>query len=73
MEDFIMATRTNLDQFIRDSQEYSGIRRLFQRVIESVPEIIIMDKCNKDGDLKFSVPLSDLGIDYKFYQRKFLK
>lgn len=68
--EFMVQTRNSTEKKHKVEQSRAKncrFREFISEIIASVPEIDIMDGCNKEGDVRFSVKMKDLGISFDMF------
>ena len=70
MEDFVTEIKNNLGDPVEE--KVSRFRELLSIMLDPKlpkPEVKIIDKCTKDGDVIFEVPMRPLGLTWEVFEK----
>jgi hypothetical protein len=68
--EFMVQTRNSTEKKRKVEQSRAKncrYREFISKIIASVPEIDIAEGCNKEGDVRFSVKMKDLGVSFDMF------
>ena len=70
MEDFVVEAKKNTGRTIEHGADKdSRYRELIQHLMKYQPEVSEIKRCDKSGDVTFSVPMKELGLTFDTFMK----
>ena len=69
MEDFMVELIDTIkkDSEVKGRKRPSRLREFIAHIVTNIPEVEILGKCDKGGDVRFSVAMKDLGLTFDLF------